>query len=288
LAAGRLALRSAWAAPDPIRADQDRLYRALDADERERKPLFVTAFVNLTYYGRFYPLDRNMYWNGGYGYAGYFDRHVRDRPGSRRFGQLRFERLSTAIALPEGATVHAFFRVPISPPIFLLCIGYAHGPAGLTAASQAVRHGSLSCPVVVKEGSFDAIRDARLIGFAGHNPAFDQRFGHLMRQPPSNTCCQATFAIGCCTGGTIPYCAPVRVVPALDRPGAVPLLFSDSLMTGEAFSFMAMLTGLVDRLPLPSIVDRANDEYQRVLSRNGGRHGRPFTPLARLYAGRTI
>lgn len=287
LAAGNLAVRGTWATPDPIRADQDRLYQAIDEDAHASKPLFATVFVNLTYNGRFFPINRNMYWGGGWGYAGAFDHARPERPTSRKFGQLRFERLSTALTPPEGATVHAFFRVPIAAPIYLLCIGYADGPAGLRTVSQAIRHGSVTCPVTVKEGTFDAIRDARLVGFAGHNPAFDQRFIDLIRQPPTNTRCQATFAIGCCTGGTIPYCAPVRVVPALDRPGAVPLLFSDSLMTGEAFSFMAMLNGIVDRLPLPRIVDQANDEYQRVLSRHGQHHGRPFTPLARLYAGRS-
>jgi hypothetical protein len=276
----------AWASKKTgrLQADQAALYAALDEDERSGKPLVATVLVNLTYYGKFARLDRNMYWAGRGGYAGYFQHHHADKPASKRFGILRWREVPSPEPPPAMATARALFRAPLHRPVYVLVLGYADGPMAMAQAMVAARDADASLPLATPDGSIDAFRDARILGFAGHNPAFDVDLRAPARPAHPRTSTVATFAIGCCTGGTVPSCAPYRVVPLLTTPATVPLLYSDSLMTGEAFSFQAMLTGLMDRLPLPKVVDRANDEYQRVLCRNGERHGRPFTPLPRLYA----
>ncbi|HEX7597955.1 MAG TPA: hypothetical protein VF518_07050, partial [Polyangia bacterium] len=277
-------LAAANPAVDRIDRDQAVLFRSLDQDVQAGKPLVATVFVNLTYYGRFVALQRNMYWGGRWGYSGYFANLPADCPVSQRQGRLRFKRTAPTLALPAGATAASVFVAPVRPAVYVVAIGYADGALAMKNAVQAVVEGATRFPVEVDGTRIDAIEDARIIGFAGHNPAFDGDLQHLLQISPTRRSPVATFAIGCCTGGTLPSCQPYRATPLFHRAAAVPLLFSDSLMTGEAFSFMALLIGLLDRQPLPRIVDRANDEYQRVLSRNGERHGRPFTPLPRLYA----
>jgi hypothetical protein len=275
-------LAAADGALDRLGRDQSALFQGLDEDARAGEPLVATVFVNLTYYGRFVRLARNMYWDGRWGYSGYFSNLPADCPVSQRHGRVRLARAAHQPALPAGATATALFHAA-RPALYVVAIGFADGPLAMRSAVQAVVQGEPELPVQAGDLRFDAIRDARIIGFAGHNPAFDSSLKDLLTIPPVRQSPVATFAIGCCTGGTLPYCRPYRAVPVFQRAAAVPILFSDSLMTGEAFSFMAMLMGLLDRQPLPRIVDRANDEYQRVLGRNGERHGRPFTPLARLY-----
>jgi len=281
-----LRINRAWAADpdDRLQADEAKFYAALDADERAGHPLVATVLVNLTYYGKFVRLDRNMYWSGGGGYAGYFQTFHTDKPASKRLGPLHWKAIPTIAPPPANATVHAVFHAPLKRPVYLVVLGYAHGPSAISQAIAASQDADATLPLITPDGTIDAFRDARLLGFAGHNPGYDVAIAPGASPALRRTKTVATFAIGCCTGGTVPSCQPFRVVPLLTNPATVPLLFSDSLMTGEAFSFQAMLAGLLDRDPLPRVVDRANTEYQRVLCRNGEHHGRPFTPLPKLYA----
>ena len=62
----------------------------------------------------------------------------------------------------------------------------------------------------------------------------------------------------------------------------MPLLFSKNFVSGEAYSFLAMVSGIMNGLPLPTVVSNANREYQAFQRHHGNRAGRPFIAPAKL------
>jgi hypothetical protein len=285
------------APPAPWQADEQRLYAALAADQAAGRPLVVTTFVNLTYYGSCPPPDRNVHWGSGYGYSSFFSITQNAPFFHSRFPGWRFRQVHAQQRTDDPEQV-AIFRAEVllrgraagsrdgrRVPLYLVNLAWRDGEAGLRALREALLQGRGSFVFTTRAGvRLDAVADARLIGWAGHNSLFDLPADELPELPATSERVVGTYALGCCTA-PVGRCAAVALLPHLRGPGVVPLVFTSSLMTGEAYSFLGMVDALVRGLPLPALVQRANDEYQAFQRHHGHRTGRPFVEMRRLHGG---
>ncbi len=266
--------------PDKWRSTKsfDGLYKAIAKDLVEGKPLVMVTYCGLWQSNR--PPEEDLHWGTRFGPWRMFDRaqqdeHVRDKFVNHKWDKVHFEKNS------EDPVRLAVFKQVIAPnerwqsfgvtksfDMYHVMLAFSDRKAGAMEMAKTLRWNRGRKVKLDGNTELDLGKDARILGYNGHNFYYDGEFMglHYLQGAPGKI--KACFAVGCTTSTDYAY-------PLIDE-GIYGVLFTTSFMAPEGYNLLALADALSQAKTGEAMCKQSNEAYQYFQVLGGNRRPGPL------------